>query len=141
MYLLWEYKHLLTPTATKVTRATDEYCALVVEDLLAGLCILGDATVHNQSSGTLVHNLHELGHSDKLGFSGNRELSDLEELLAVKEHTRVEVGDDLIKGEGRLSVERWYNTECGDYLEVLVTFVDERKVGALSANSEVWKLC
>jgi hypothetical protein len=55
----------------------------------------------------------------------------------VQEHAGVEVGDDLVKGKGRLGVERWYDTECGDYLEVLVAFIDKRKVGALGANSEV----
>jgi hypothetical protein len=59
----------------------------------------------------------------------------------VEEHAGVEVGNDLVKGEGRLGVEGWDDTECGDDLEVLVTFVDEGKVGTLGANSKVWKKC
>jgi hypothetical protein len=57
----------------------------------------------------------------------------------VEEHAWVEVGDDLVKREGGLSVEWRDDTECGDYLEVLVAFVDKGEVGALGANSKVWR--
>jgi hypothetical protein len=53
----------------------------------------------------------------------------------VEKHARVEVGDDLVKGEGRFSVERRNDTECGDDLEVLVALIDEGKVGTLGADT------
>lgn len=123
--------------ATKVAGTTDEDRALVVEDFLTSLCILGHAAVYDKTSSALVNNLDQLWYSDEVGFGGNGELADLEVLLSVKKHARVEVGDDLIEGEGRLGVERRNDTKGRDDLEVLVALVDEWEISALRANSKV----
>jgi hypothetical protein len=123
--------------AAKVARATDKHGALVVKDFLARLCILCYAAVDDESSGALVHNLDELGDSDEFSFGRDGELADLEELLAVEEHARVEVWYDFVKGEGGFSVEGRNDTKGGDDLEVLVAFVNEGEVGALCANAKV----
>jgi hypothetical protein len=84
-----------------------------------------------------VDDFDELGDRDELGFGGDGELADLEELLAVEKHAGIEVGDDVVEVEGRFGVEGRNNTECGDDLEVLITLVDEGKVASLCANTEV----
>jgi hypothetical protein len=55
----------------------------------------------------------------------------------VEKHAGIEVGDDVVKVEGRFGVEGRNNTECGDDLEVLVTLVDEGKIASLCANTDV----
>jgi hypothetical protein len=57
----------------------------------------------------------------------------------VKEHAGIEVWYNVVEVEGRFGVERWYNTECRDDLEVLIPLVNERKISSLRANTEVWK--
>jgi hypothetical protein len=121
----------------KVAGAADEDCGLVVEDLFAGLGVLCDGAVNHEAGGALVDDFDELGDRDELGFGGDGELADLEELLAVEKHAGIEVGDDVVEVEGRFGVEGRNNTECGDDLEVLITLVDEGKVASLCANTEV----
>jgi hypothetical protein len=123
--------------AAEVAGAADEDGALVVENLLASVRVLGDGTIDDKTSSTLVNNLDKLGDSDKLGLGGNGEFADLKELLTVKQHARVEVGHNLVEREGRLGVEGGNHTESGDDLEVLVAFVDKGEIGTLGTNAEV----
>jgi len=55
----------------------------------------------------------------------------------VKKHTRIKVGDDVVEVEGCFGVEGWDDTKGGNDLKVLVTFVNEGKIGALGTDSEV----
>jgi hypothetical protein len=57
----------------------------------------------------------------------------------VEEHARVKVGYDFVEAEGWLGVEGRNDTERGNDLEVLITFVDEGQVGTLGADTEVLK--
>lgn len=123
--------------ATKVATSANKYRGLVVEDLLAGLSILGDRAVHDETSGALVYDLNELGDSDKLGLCRDGELADLKELLAVQKHAWVEVGNNLVEGERRLGVEGRNYTKGRDDLEVLIALVHEGKIGTLGTDPEV----
>jgi hypothetical protein len=55
----------------------------------------------------------------------------------VKQHARVEVGDNVVEVEGRFGVEWGNDTECGNDLEVLVTLVDKGEIASLCANTKV----
>lgn len=124
--------------AAEVARSSDEDGGLVVEDDLASLCVLGLGAVDDEAGGALVDDFDEFRNCDELGFCGDGEFADLEELLAVEEHAGVEVGDDFVEGEGRFCVEGWDHTKGGDDLEVLVALVDEGKIGALRSNTKVY---
>ena len=123
--------------STEVARAPDEDGALIVKDVLTGLCVLSDGAIHNKSSSALIHDFDELGDGDELRFRGNGELADLKELLAVQEHAGVEVGHDVGEVEGSFGVKWWDDTKSGDDLKVVGAFVDEREIGALGTDSEV----
>ena len=68
--------------------------------------VLGLAAIDHKSCRTLVDDLDELGVCDEFGLGRDGELADLEELLTVKEHARIEVGDNVVEVEGGFGVER-----------------------------------
>ena len=124
--------------STEGARATNEYCCFVVEDVLARVCILGGGTGHNDAGCALVNNFNELGVGNKLGFCGNRELSDLKELLAMEKHHRGEVGHTVAERERCYGIEWRNDTEGGKNLEVVVTFEYKGEISSLGTNSEVY---
>lgn len=123
--------------AAKVSRAADKHGALVVEDFLACLGVLCDGAVDDEAGGAFVDDFDELGDGDERGGCGEGEFAQLKVLFAVEEHAGVEVGHDVVEGEGGIGVEGGDDAEGGDNLEVVVAFVDEGEVGAFCADAEI----
>lgn len=123
--------------AAEAAAAAEEDGHLVVEELLAGLGVVGGDALLGDGGGALVDDLEELALGDETTGGGDGVLANLKVLLTVEEHHWGEVGDDVVEGEGHLGVEGRNNAEGGDDLEVLVAFKDVLDVGALGADAEV----
>lgn len=123
--------------SAKAATATDEDGRLVVEEILAGLRVLGGIAGDDEGGVALVHDVDELGVGQSLGCGGNGELADLHVLLAMQQHHRGEVGDNLVHVPGVGGVEPRDHTVCGQSLEVLVVLIHQGKISALSAETEV----
>lgn len=124
--------------SAKLARAPDEYGALVVENLLAGVCVDGGRALDDDAGGPFIHNLDKLGVCDELSLSGDGVFPYFKELLAVQEHHGGEVGNDVVQVVGGHGVELRDDAEGWVNLEIFVVFEDEGEIGAFGANSEVW---
>ena len=123
--------------AAEAAAAAEEDGHLVVEELLAGLGVVGGDALLDDGGVALVDGLEELALGDETARGGDGVLADLEVLLTVEKHHGGEVGDNIVEGEGHLGVEGRDDTEGGDDLEILVALEDVLDVGALGADAEV----
>ena len=123
--------------AVKATGATEEDDHLVVEDVLAGLGVLGGDAGADNGRVALVDDVEELGAGDETSGRGDGELADLEVLLAVEEHHGVEVGDEGVVAEGGLGGEGGDDTVGWEDLEVLGTLEDVLELVGLGTNTQV----
>lgn len=122
---------------TEPTRSSDKNGTLVVEDVLASVGVLSGGSLYNHTSSALIHDLDQFGISYELSLGGNGVFPDLEELLAVQEHHRGEVGNDIVEVVRGNGVELRNHTKSGIDLEILVVFENEGEVSSLCADAEV----
>ncbi len=117
--------------------AADEQGHLVVEEIAAGLGVLGGGAVDLDGGAALVDDFDEARVVGDGGGGRDRVLADLEVLFAVQEHHRREVGHQLVHVPGRAAAEAGDYAEGGEDLEVVAPFVYEGEVGAFGAEAEV----
>lgn len=111
----------------EATAAADKGRHFAVEDVLASLLVDGGEGGLDDGGVALVNNFDELA----AGFEGaarrERELADLEVLLAVEEHHGREVGDYVAKVKRHFGGEDGDDAKSREHLEVLSSFtVDDR---------------
>lgn len=107
--------------AVKAASTAKEDGHLVVEDLLASLGNGGGDARLDDGGLALVDGLEEAALGHQVGARGDRELADLEVLLAVEQRHGVEVGDNLVEGEADVGRHGGNDTVGGEKLEVLST--------------------
>lgn len=109
----------------KASRSADKGGHLVVKHIFTSACIDSRQANLDHCCVALVEDLEKLASCDQVRRRGHRVLSNLEVLLAVKQHHGVEVGDDLVESECVVGGHEWANTVGRQNLEVLIAFAVE----------------
>lgn len=123
--------------AAEAAGSADEDGALVVEDVLAGVGVLGGCARDDDAGCAFVDDFDEAWVRDELGFGGDGVFADFEVLLTMEEHHGREVGEDISEGEGRCGVKGGYHAKSREDVEVVVVLKDEGKIGPFGTKTKI----
>lgn len=107
-----------------------------VVEHLTPLLVHSRARSTHKSSGAFVHDLDQFRGGSQGARGGDGEAANLEELLAVEEHARVEVWHEVrerVRGRGVVGGD---DAEGGEDVELGVAFEYQGEIGARDAEGE-----